>query len=209
MTDKQELVLRESDLKPKTPVVPSETIEPIDVDIVKAFRTASIGLIGDKMSDESQMLILNVLEKGISLDMAARYAMVSPAALKKYIDAGMDEASNYTEEMYDKGIELSKQAKFAVECMHRMAKATVEMGAEFYDKCFETGNTHLMMWWLERLDKDSYHLKKKVESQNTTNINANTTVEFKFTAPETVRPIEDNELYAERLEKLNDKYGSN
>lgn len=207
MTDKQELVLRESDLKPKTPVVPSETIEPIDVDIVKAFRTASIGLIGDKMSDESQVLILNVLEKGISLDMAARYAMVSPAALKKYIDAGMDEASNYTEEMYDKGIELSKQAKFAVECMHRMAKATVEMGAEFYDKCFETGNTHLMMWWLERLDPDRYSPpKKKIQQTNDVNVNSHTVVEFNFATPTQLRPVEDTDEYDARLKTLKEKY---
>lgn len=207
-TDNQQLVLREQDLTPKTPVVVKDSAEPIDIEIVKAFRTSTIGIVGDKMSDEVQILILNVLEKGSSLDMAARYAMISPAALKKYIDEGMDEASKYTEEMYNNGEELSRKALFAVECMQRMAKATVEMGSEFYDRCFESGNTHLMMWWLERLDPDRYHLKKKVESQNTTNINSNAVVEFKFTAPQVMRSEEDNSLYEQRMKILNDKYGN-
>lgn len=206
-TENQQLVLREQDLTPKTPVVVKDSAEPIDIEIVKAFRTSTIGIVGDRMSDEVQILILNVLEKGSSLDMAARYAMVSPAALKKYIDEGMEEASKYTEEMYNNGEELSRKALFAVECMQRMAKATVEMGSEFYDRCFESGNTHLMMWWLERLEPDRYHLKRKVESQNTTNINSNAVVEFRFTAPQVVRSDEDNALYEGRMRTLNDKYG--
>ena len=206
--ENQQLMLKEQDLATKTPVVVSDSAEPIDIDIIKAFRTSTIGVVGDKMSDEVQILILNVLEKGSSLDTAARYAMVSPGALKKYIDDGMEESSAYTEEMYNNGVELSRKALFAVECMQRMAKATVEMSSEVSDRCFESGNTHLMMWWLDRLDPDKYHLKKKVESQNTTNINSNAVVEFKFTAPQVVRSDEDNELYTSRMKSLNDKYGT-
>lgn len=207
--ENQQLMLKEQDLATKTPVVVSDSAEPIDIDIIKAFRTSTIGVVGDKMSDEVQILILNVLEKGSSLDTAARYAMVSPGALKKYIDDGMEEASAYTEEMYNNGVELSRKALFAVECMQRMAKATVEMSSEFYDRCFESGNTHLMMWWLERLDPDKYSApKKRIQQTSDVNVNSHAVVEFKFTAPQVVRSDEDNELYASRMKSLSDKYGT-
>ena len=83
--ENQQLMLKEQDLATKTPVVVSDSAEPIDIDIIKAFRTSTIGVVGDKMSDEVQILILNVLEKGSSLDTAARYAMVSPGALRNTV----------------------------------------------------------------------------------------------------------------------------
>ena len=90
-----------------------------------------------------------------------------------------------------------------------MAKATVEMSSEFYDRCFESGNTHLMMWWLERLDPDKYSApKKRIQQTSDVNVNSHAVVEFKFTAPQVVRSDEDNELYASRMKSLNDKYGT-
>lgn len=204
-SDTQILTLKEEDLRPKDPVLIKDK-EPIDIELAKAFRTSNIGIVGDKMPAQTRILILNVLEKGISLDTAARYAMVSPRSLKAYIDSGLDEASSYTQEKMDAGVVLSDKATFAVECMQRMAQATVNMGMEFYDRCFETGNTHLMMWWLERLDQEKYHLKKKVEAETNVDISGKAVVEFKFTAPESLRSPEDNALYEGRLKQLNDKY---
>lgn len=203
-SETQELILREEDLKSKSPVVFNDK-EQIDIELVKSFRSSNVGMVG-KLPMETQVLILNVLEKGISLDMAARYAMISPKTLKKNIDEGLEEASNYTQEMMDAGIELSDKARFAVECMQRMAKATVDMGTEFYQRCFETGNTHLMMWWLERLDSQTYNLKRKTEVNTNVNVNANAVVEFKFVAPDTLRSAEDNLLYEKRMKSLNTKY---
>ena len=207
VSDNQVLTLKEEDLRPQTPVLIKDK-EPIDVELVKAFRTSNIGIVGDKMPMETQILILNVLEKGISLDTAARYAMVSPRSLKAYIDSGLEEASSFTQEKMDAGETLSPKATFAVECMQRMAKATVDMGTEFYQRCFETGNTHLMMWWLERLDQGTYHLKKKAEVETDINIHGNATVEFKFTSPESIRSPEDNALYEKRMQSLSEKYTS-
>ena len=154
------------------------------------------------------MTILNVLEKGVSLETAASYALVSPAALKKYLEEGFQEANEYTQEMYDAGIELSPRAKFAMECMQRTSSATVNMAVEFYERCQEPGKEHLMLWMLERLDPNRYSLKRQNHQQ--TDININNTggvVQFTFVTPEQQRSKQDQELFESKLDKLKAQYG--
>ena len=201
----QALTLREEDLTPRKPIARSK--EPIDLEIVEQFRSTYAGLIQGKITHEAQLTILNVLEKGVSLETAASYAMVTPAALKKYLEEGFQEANDYTQEMYEQGIELSDKAKFAMECMQRASSASVNMTTEFYERCMEPGKEHLMLWMLERLDPNRFHLKKKVETNTNIDMNTHSVVEFKFQAPSAVRPVEDTKLYDEKLGKLKQIYG--
>lgn len=204
-SETQALTLREEDLTPRKPIARSK--EPIDLEIVEQFRSTYAGLVQGKITPEAEMTILNVLEKGVSLETAASYALVSPAALKKYLEEGFQEANEYTQEMYDAGIELSPRAKFAMECMQRASSATVNMAVEFYDRCQEPGKEHLMLWMLERLDPQKYHLKKKVETNTNIDMNTHSVVEFKFQSPASMRPVEDTKLYDEKLDKLKQIYG--
>lgn len=201
----QALTLREEDLTPRKPIARSK--EPIDLEIIEQFRSTYAGLIQGRITPEAEITILNVLEKGVSLETAASYAMVTPAALKKYLEEGFQEANEYTQEMYEQGIELSDKAKFAMECMQRASSATVTMTTEFYERCMEPGKEHLMLWMLERLDPNRFHLKKKVETNTNIDMNAHSVVEFKFQTPSAVRPAEDTKLYDEKLGKLKQQYG--
>ena len=201
----QALTLKEDDLTPRKPIVRSK--DPIDLEIVEQFRATYAGLIQGKITPEAQITILNVLEKGVSLETAASYAMVTPAALKRYLEEGFQEANDYTQEMYEQGIELSDKAKFAMECMQRASSASVNLTTEFYERCMEPGKEHLMLWMLERLDPNRFHLKKKVETNTNVDLKAHSVVEFKFQAPSMVRPVEDTQLYGDKLAKLKDKYG--
>lgn len=201
----QALTLREEDLTPRKPIARSK--EPIDLEIIEQFRSTYAGLIQGRITPEAEITILNVLEKGVSLEMAASYAMVTPAALKKYLEEGFQEANEYTQEMYEQGIELSDKAKFAMECMQRASSASVNMTTEFYERCMEPGKEHLMLWMLERLDPNRFHLKKKVETNTNIDMNAHSVVEFKFQTPSAVRPVEDTRLYDEKLAKLKQQYG--
>ena len=201
----QALTLREEDLTPRKPIARSK--EPIDLEIIEQFRSTYAGLIQGRITPEAEITILNVLEKGVSLEMAASYVMVTPAALKKYLEEGFQEANEYTQEMYEQGIELSDKAKFAMECMQRASSASVNMTTEFYERCMEPGKEHLMLWMLERLDPNRFHLKKKVETNTNIDMNAHSVVEFKFQTPSAVRPVEDTKLYDEKLGKLKQQYG--
>lgn len=204
-SETQALTLREEDLTPRKPIARSK--EPIDLEIVEQFRNTYAGLVKGQITPEAEMAILNVLERGNSIETAAAYAMVSPAALKRYMEEGFQEANNYTQEMFDAGIELSPKAKFAMECMQKSASATVNLMNEFYDRCTEPGKEHLMIWALERMDPNRFHLKKKVEQNTNIDMNTHSVVEFKFTSPRTLRSEEDTKLYDDKLEHLRRIYG--
>lgn len=204
-SETQVLTLKEEDLTPRKPIARSK--EPIDMEIIEQFRTTYAGLIEGRISPEAQTIIINVLEKGVSLETAASYAMVSPAAFKKYLQEGFQEANEYTQEKFEAGIELSDKAKFAMECMQRSAKASVDLTVEFYERCQEPGKEHLMLWMLERVDQNRFHLKKKVENNTNVDVNAHSVVEFKFQSPATVRSPEDSKLYDDKLAKLKKIYG--
>lgn len=202
--DSQQLTLKEEDLKPRTPTAMKK--EPIDLEVIQQFRNTPMNYTGGSFCEETQTLILNVLEKGASLETAASYALITPNTLKKWLNEGFEEVSKYTDDDFAKGVELSPKARFAMECMQRMAKATIDLGSEFYTRCFETGNTQYMMWWLERLDPDKYHLKKKIESDVNQNVDTHSVVEFKFTNGFSERPKEDQEFLNARLLNLEQKY---
>lgn len=203
-SETQALTIKEDDLTPRKPIARSK--EPIDLEIVEQFRNTYAGLVKGQITPEAEITILNVLEKGNSIETAASYALVSPAALKKYMEEGFEEANAYTQEMFDAGIELSSKAKFAMECMQRSASATVNLMNEFYDRCTEPGKEHLMIWALERMDPNRFHLKKKVEQNTNIDMNTHSVVEFKFVAPQMVRSQEDTKLYDDKLKHLRKIY---
>lgn len=196
----QALTLREEDLTPRKPIARSK--EPIDLEIIEQFRSTYAGLIQGRITPEAKTTILNVLEKGVSLETAACYAMVTPAALKRYLEEGFQEANEYTQEMYEQGVELSDKARFAMECMQRASTASVNMTTEFYERCMEPGKEHLMLWMLERLDPNRFHLKKKVETNTNVDVNAHSVVEFKFVSPQMVRTAQDTQNLNDRLDNL-------
>lgn len=196
----QALTITEDDLTPRKPVVRAK--EPIDLEIVEQFRATYAGLVEGKITPEAQITILNVLEKGVSLETAAAYAMVTPATLKRYLELGFQEANDYTQEMYEQGIELSDRAKFAMECMQRASSASVNLTTEFYERCMEPGKEHLMLWMLERLDPNRFHLKKKVETNTNVDVNTHSVVEFKFVSPQMVRSTQDTQILNDRLDNL-------
>jgi len=172
-----ELTLKEKDLIPRNPTVLSN--EPIDLELIKAFRNSSIGS-RNKFCVETRTLIENVLEKGVSLNTAACYAGVSPVTLRRWITEGLEDINNYTDEMCNSGIDLSDKGKFAIECMQRTSKAVVDMNDGLWDRAFETGKEWVSVWYLERLDPDKYNLKHKSESNIDVNANISSEVKFSF-----------------------------
>lgn len=141
------------------------------------------------------------------MESSACYAGISPLTLKNWIEEGMRDANNYTKTDFETGVELSEKGKFAMRCMQNIGKSTVVMANELYDRCFETGNTHLMLWYLERLDPQKYHLKKKIAQDINQNVNTHSTVEFKFTDGFAQRSEEDQVYINDRLEDLKKQYG--
>lgn len=197
------LTMTVSDLTPREPMVKAK--DPVDMDLIQEMRAVYAGSFKGEITKDTAIKIKNALEKGASFEMASMYAGLTPGTFKRYIEDGMYEVSQYTQEDFDNGKELSFRAQFALMCMESKAKAVVELTTDFYDRCKESGKEHLAMWMIERLDPN-FHLKKKVEQDTNVDIGGHAVVEFKFVSPQSYRPKEELKEFDDVLVELKDKW---
>lgn len=165
-----------------------------------------------RLNRQNVEIIVENIERGISMTTAAMYIGISPSTLLNWFNDGKKEAECITDEEYyeaDGNLEelLSLKGQLYLDITKARSKCIVEIHTSLYERSFEAGKEWIATYLLERQEPEKYNLKYKAQQEINANAHAKI-VEFRFINGMESRNEEDINVIKSMMSELETQYSN-